>query len=225
MRVIAVTIAMLFVGLGAPSHAANAPIVEKVAAAIRGGQPLDKLDGEPVISASTIKANKDLIGCASKIVPGWSPEFPSIEFTCSSRSEQYLRIVSLRVSEGKVEYLSTSPLRMAIGPTSEALGRSYIPFQDGLFARFMRSVKSGGDLTIEGLIPLTTDQLNALRQLAGYDWEYLTTEYGLGAYLHVKDRIAVVSMKFDSKDRPILVEINLDAPHPMVPVGSNHHHD
>ena len=178
--------------------------------AIVSGDDVSGVEGVAVVSTSTAEMLASLAGCAPSLADGSSRQFVNFQFVCEGTAAlPKMRSVIFRYDGDEMEGVHVTDWR-AVGPTATARETSDLPSRNRHMSSLTDAVIKGGDVTLAGLIPLTTEQVSDLQSLASCNWKKLRQSSQSQRTSMVQcdnDAATLITMRFDDLGRTTWLEI------------------
>lgn len=213
MRKSAVLAALSLLLVGGSGSFADAPKAEvgglgaRIIAAINSGDDLASMN----ILHSYLKFDparvRSLRGCESRVLPATRTTELHVDWVCANTDNS--AFVRIYLSDNKISRIEFQPSLSLMHPTPAGSALSQIPARSEIRRLFQDAVVSGTDPTLNGLIPISSDQVAELHKLKG--WAVISQkdsgEYGSESLWFDRrngaDYSVDTTIHFDSAGRPI----------------------
>ena len=146
-------------------------LVQAAATLLARGQSPYALEGVKPRPMEEVEDLPSLVGCSPVVASGSSRGSVQIDYTCTSDDGPYVHRVSFNQRDNGSMSIYVDPLGTALGPTKAAISAEKLPGMSRQATKLARAARFGGDVTLDGIIPLTSAQITELTALSHCTWD------------------------------------------------------
>lgn len=182
--------------------------VEQFAASVKAGTSIGAFEFEKELTESEKTALANLAGCIPSVGDGSHSKWIELDWSCENRHSAERQTALKFSGDGSVS-VWINPIEASLAPSPTSASIADLPSYRQLTRAFARAVKAGEDPTLEGLIPITPEQIARLSLLEGLDYR-MTTGNSRGSqtmFWDIRARVLesplATDLRFDEEGRPI----------------------